>query len=155
MFERLLPARRGQLGLRGPRDLFDAFDEFFGSALGNAPAMMSETWRTFPSIDLCETEEAVIVKAEMPGMDAGDVDLSIQNGHLLIKGEKKMENEENQENYHRIERTYGSFTRAVRLPSAVKEDEVRADYKRGVLTIRLPKADEAKRRRIEIEAAEE
>lgn len=155
MFERLLPARRGQLALRGPRDLFDAFDEFFGSALGNAPAVMSEGWRNFPSMDLSETDEAILVKAELPGMNAEDVDLSIENGHLVIKGEKKMESEENQENFHRIERSYGSFTRAVRLPSAVNEAEVKADFKRGVLTIRLPKADEARRRRIEIEAGAE
>lgn len=155
MFERFLPARRGQLGLRGPRDLFDAFDEFLGSSLSDMPSAMRENWRAFPSVDLSETDEHITVKAEMPGMEAGDVDLSIENGHLIIKGEKKMESDEKKENYHRIERSYGCFTRAVRLPSAVKEDEVKADYKRGVLTIRLPKADEAKHRRIEIETAAE
>jgi HSP20 family protein len=104
-----------------------------------------------PSLDVCETKDKVVVKAEAPGIDPKDIGISLSNGVLTLKGEKKKEREEKDESYHLIERGYGSFSRSVRLPAEVQEDKVTASYKDGVLTITLPKTEQAKERAIKIE----
>jgi HSP20 family protein len=83
-------------------------------------------------------------------MDPSDIDISLNNGFLLIRGEKKQEKEEKDENYHLLERSYGSFTRSVRLPREVQSDKITASFKNGVLRITLPKAEEAKKKEIKI-----
>jgi len=103
-----------------------------------------------PSVDVSETKNDVVVKAELPGMDPKDIDLSLSDGHLIIKGEKKQEKEEKDEDYHFIERSYGSFVRSVHLPKEVKHDKVSASYKDGVLKIVFPKSEEAKTKEIKI-----
>jgi HSP20 family protein len=103
-----------------------------------------------PSLDVSETKNNIVVKAEVPGMDAKDIDISLAGNLLTIKGEKKQEKEEKDENYHRVERSYGAFTRVVRLPQEVQSNKIKADYKNGVLKITLPKSEEAKRKEIKI-----
>jgi HSP20 family protein len=105
----------------------------------------------YPSLDIAETKNEVVVKAELPGMDPKDINVSLSDGMLTIKGEKKQEREEKEENYHLVERSYGSFTRSVALPKEVKNDKVSASYKNGVLRIVLPKSEEAKQKEVKIE----
>lgn len=90
------------------------------------------------------------MKAEIPGLDAKDLDLSLSGGSLVIKGEKKQEKEEKEENYHFIERSYGSFVRTIPLPKEVKHDKITASYKDGVLRVVLPKSEEAKTKELKI-----
>jgi len=103
-----------------------------------------------PSLDVSETKNEIVVKAEIPGIDPKDIDLSLADGVLTIKGEKKQEKEEKDENFHLAERSYGSFARTVRLPREVKSDKIGATYKNGLLTITLPKSEETKRKEIKI-----
>ena len=103
-----------------------------------------------PSLDISETKNDLVVKAELPGMDPKDIGISLSDGSLTIKGEKKQEREEKEENYHFIERSYGSFCRSVRLPKEVKHDKVSASFKDGVLKIVLPKSEEAKKKEIKV-----
>lgn len=131
-----------------PRDLSQVFDRFFsrgdwGTEDATIPAF-------YPAIDVSETEDNVLVVAEVPGMDAKDIDISVQDNVLTIKGEKRSEKEEKDEQRHRVERTYGTFTRSFRLPAAVTTEKVAADYKQGVLYITMPKSDESKRRAVKI-----
>ena len=93
-----------------------------------------------PPLDVEETDENIIIKAEVPGIDPKDIDISISGDTLTIKGEKKAEKEEKGKNYHFIERSYGVFSRSVSLPTSVKFDQVKAEYKKGVLEITLPKS---------------
>jgi HSP20 family protein len=104
----------------------------------------------YPSLDVAETKNDVVVKAEVPGMDPKDIDISLSNGVLTIKGQKKQEREEKEENYHLIERSYGSFTRSVQLPGEVQSDKISASYKNGVLKVTLPKSEETKKKEIKI-----
>jgi HSP20 family protein len=91
-----------------------------------------------------------VVKAEVPGMDPKHIDISLSDGVLTIKGEKKEEKEEKEANYHLVERSYGAFSRSIRLPSEVQSDKINASYKNGVLKITLPKSEEAKKKEIKI-----
>ena len=90
------------------------------------------------------------MKAELPGIDPKDIDISLNEGVLTIKGEKRQEREEKEEGYHLVERSYGSFTRSIRLPREVQSDKINASYKNGVLRITLPKSEEAKKKEIKI-----
>jgi HSP20 family protein len=103
-----------------------------------------------PNLDVSATKENIVVKAEVPGMDPKGIDISLENDMLTIKGEKKQEKEEKDENYHFIERSYGSFTRSVRLPREVQSDKIKANYKDGVLKISLPKSEDAKKKEVKI-----
>ncbi|MBW2265687.1 MAG: Hsp20/alpha crystallin family protein [Deltaproteobacteria bacterium] len=145
----LLPTlRRHRLVGNGQRDLFDRFFEDFAPP----PSLVSEETRYVPAFDVSETENELIVKAEVPGMDEKEIDINLSNGILTIKGEKKQEKEDKTEQYHTIERHYGSFSRTMQLPSEVEVGKVDATYKDGVLKITLPKAETAKARKIEIKS---
>lgn len=110
---------------------------------------LSREWT--PRLDLAETETAIEVKAELPGLGKKDIDISLEGGNLIIKGEKHEEKEEKDKRFHRIERTYGSFYRAIRLPVEVQPDKIEAAYENGVLTVTLPKTEEAKKGATHIE----
>jgi len=125
------------------------WDEYFGPSR-RALQPMEEAW--MPAIDVSETGERITVKAEIPGMEAKDIDIAIVGDTLTIKGEKKTEREEKEENYHIVERSYGSFSRSMKLPAAVDADKVEATYKNGVLTVSCPKKEEVKPKAIEIKA---
>ena len=124
--------------------LWDGFFE------GKPRRRMDEEGHWLPSVDVSETKNDVVVKAELPGMDPKEIDISLSDGSLVIKGEKKQEKEEKEENYHFIERSYGSFVRTVRLPREVKHDKVSATFKNGILKVVLPKSEEAKAKEIKI-----
>ena len=103
-----------------------------------------------PSLDISETKDNFVVKAEVPGVDAKDIDISLTGDVLTIKGEKKQEKEEKEEDYHLIERGYGSFSRSVRLPAEVESGKIKAAYKDGILSITLPKSEKAKAKEVKI-----
>lgn len=121
------------------------FEDFF-----RRPAQSGEMGTWTPVMDVSETNDKITVKMDLPGVTKEDVNISIIGDTLQVKGEKKQEKEVKEENYHRIERTYGSFFRSVELPSRVVAEKITAKFKDGVLTIELPKADEVKPHAIEI-----
>jgi HSP20 family protein len=126
-------------------------DRLWDSFLEGRPMRRAEEVREWlPSLDVSETKNDLVVKAELPGMDPKDINISLSNGLLTITGEKKQEKEEKDENYHLIERSYGSFTRSVRLPREVQSDKITASFKNGVLRVTLPKSEEAKKKEIKI-----
>lgn len=104
-----------------------------------------------PKVDLSETEKEITVKAELPGLKREDIDISLDESNLIIKGEKKNEKEETGRHFHRVERTYGSFFRTLPLPATVEQDKVEATYTDGILTITLPKSEEARKKLTHIE----
>jgi len=101
--------------------------------------------RWAPAADIYETDDNIVMKAEVPGVDAKDLEVRIEDNTFFLKGERKLEKEVKEENYHRIERSYGSFTRSFALPSSVDADNTSAQYKDGVLTLTMPKREESKR----------
>ena len=126
-------------------------DRLWDSFLEGAPRRRTEEggeWLL--SLDVSETKNELVVKAEVPGMDAKDIDLSLSDGVLTIKGEKREEKEEKEADYHLAERSYGSFVRSVRLPKEVQGDKISASYKDGILKVALSKAEEAKKKEIKI-----
>jgi HSP20 family protein len=108
-----------------------------------------------PAVDRSEDEKVYKISAELPGIDAKDIDVSVSGGTLVLKGEKRQEKEEKDKNYHFSERAYGSFQRSFQLPSSVDRDKVAADFSKGVLTITLPKTAAAQKpqKKIEIKSA--
>jgi HSP20 family protein len=125
------------------------WDDYFGPGR-RALRPMEEDW--MPAVDVSETGDKITVKAEVPGMEAKDIEIAMVGDTMTIKGEKKLEREEKEENYHTVERSYGSFTRVMKLPATVDADKVEASYKNGVLTVVLPKKEEVKPKAIEIKA---
>jgi HSP20 family protein len=103
-----------------------------------------------PAVDVYEDDKKVMLKIEVPGMDEKDLDVSVENNTLTVKGERKFEKEEKEENFHRIERRYGSFYRAFTLPSTVNTENVQASYSAGVLKLELAKKPEAQPKQIKV-----
>jgi len=103
-----------------------------------------------PAVDIYETENSIVLKAELPGIDPKDVEVRVEDNTLYLKGERKFEKETKDENYHRVERSYGSFARSFSLPNSIDADKVVAEYKDGVLNLTLPKREEAKPKTIRI-----
>jgi HSP20 family protein len=103
-----------------------------------------------PAFDITENEKEYVISGEIPGIDPKDLEVTLTDGTLSIKGEKKQESEEKEENYHRIERHYGSFQRSFRLPENIKRDELDANYKDGILRLTLPKSKESEVKKIEV-----
>ncbi len=124
------------------------WNRFFG---GEWPSLETFRGEWAPSVDVSETKDSVVVRAEVPGLEPKDIDISLSNDVLTIRGKKEQEKEEKEENYHRIERSYGSFSRSIRLPREVQGNKIKANYKNGVLRITLPKSKEAKEIKIKVE----
>ena len=103
-----------------------------------------------PPVDVYEDEQNLVLKLEVPGVNEGDINVSVENNTLTIQGERKFEKEEKEENFHRIERRYGSFLRTFKLPSTVDAEKVEASYEKGILKITLAKRAEAKPRQIKV-----
>jgi len=103
-----------------------------------------------PLVDIYEDGQAIVIKAELPEVDEKDIQVNIEDGTLTIKGERKLEQEEKKENYHRVERFYGSFMRSFDLPTTVDQDDINAAYDKGVLKITLPKKEEVKPKKVDI-----
>ncbi|GAK50925.1 heat shock protein Hsp20 [Candidatus Moduliflexus flocculans] len=123
------------------------FDEFFGE---NRRGLADGVW--LPAVDVSESHDEFVVRAELPGMSHEDIEINVQENVLTLKGEKKQEKKEEQENFHRLERSYGAFTRSFTLPANVKADDIKANFKNGVLEVAIPKAEEAKPKKIAISA---
>ena len=106
-----------------------------------------------PAVDIYETPNELVLKAELPGIDQKSIDVHVENNTLALRGERKLEKETKEENYHRVERSYGSFYRSFSLPSTVDQEKIHADYKEGVLTLTLPKREETKPKQIKVAVA--
>jgi HSP20 family protein len=132
---------------------FNALNERAANFLGrNFDAPLSTTvWN--PSVDIFENDNEIVLKAELPGMDIKDIEVRLENNVLTLKGERRFEKETKEENYHRIEREYGTFSRAFTLPGAVNVDKATAEYKEGILKVTVPKKEEVKPKPIKIAAA--
>ena len=109
-----------------------------------------ESW--LPAIDVFDAKEAVVLKAELPGMDPADIQIEVEDNVLTLKGERRFEEEVDEERYYRVERRYGSFQRSLALPQGMQAAAISASYEDGVLTITVPKVEEEKPKRIEIKA---
>lgn len=137
---------------------YDPFAELadFPKLFDTFSRMLEPTGRPWvPPVDILENDNELVLRADVPGVDLTDVDIHIENGTLTLKGERKFEPVEEGQNrgYHRIERSYGSFARYFTLPDTVDADKVKADYKNGVLSIRLPKKEVAKPKTIKVEVS--
>ena len=143
-------------GLRRRNDVFSEmtgiqqemnrlFDEFFGE---RRSGLAEGNW--LPAVDVSENDADIVVRAELPGMTQNDIQLNLQDNVLTLTGEKKQETKDEQKNYHRTECSYGSFTRSFTLPANVNQEQIKATFKDGVLEIVLPKAEEAKAKKIAI-----
>ena len=106
-----------------------------------------------PSVDIYENKDQIVLEAELPGMKQEDFDLSIENNVITLRGERRFEKTDESDNYHRVERSYGSFTRSFTLPQSVSSEDAHAEYNNGVLRVTLPKREETKSRRIEVTGA--
>jgi HSP20 family protein len=147
------------------REIDRLFDDFGGgfwrtpfrrSVFDMAPAWGRDvTWPTVPAVDVTDTEKAYEITAELPGIDEKNVDLKVANGVLTIKGEKREEKEEKKKDYYLRERNFGSFERSFQVPDGVDNDKIEASFKKGVLTLTLPKKAEAQAaaKKIDIKAA--
>ena len=125
--------------------LFDSIWDEFGLSLP------SRTGRTAPSIDLIRTKDNLIVRVELPGVKPEDIDISIKDDNLRIKGEIRQESIENGSDYQKIERRYGSFSRTIKLPCRVEIDDVKANFDNGILEIKMPRCTPEEKRTVKIE----
>lgn len=136
---------------RDLRNLQDQMSRLLDLAWNKEPGeeLREGVWQ--PPVDIVEDENSVILKAELPGMDQKDIEVRIEDSTLTIRGERKHESEIKKENYHRIERYYGSFQRSFTLPQTIDQEKVKASCDKGVLTIILPKREETKPKQITVE----
>jgi HSP20 family protein len=126
------------------------FSEVFGRGSNDEGTWFSGAWS--PPVDIYETDEALVMKAELPGFTKDDISIELKENTLLIKGERKREDEMKEGNYHRSERVYGAFQRSFLLPATVDHEKVKASYKDGILELRLPKVAAAQPKRIAVSA---
>ncbi|RQD66569.1 MAG: Hsp20/alpha crystallin family protein [Desulfonatronovibrio sp. MSAO_Bac4] len=150
MLQKWLPSNReARLRRRDdPENMLDVFEEMWAR-----PFRGFEDFSTVftPSVEISEKEDEVIVKAEIPGLDHQDIDVSVENNSLILRGDKKREKKEEKENYVHMECSYGSFNRVIPLRVGVDREKVTASYKKGILTVRLPKSETSKSKKIAIE----
>ncbi len=165
LFRDLIPRSRSSRNLikRDSSNLFDLFNrdvsDLFGSVFKDFENFsVSQTGKRTefaPRVNISEDDKAVHVSAELPGMEDKDIEVTLKDQVLTIKGEKKTEVEEKEKSYHRVERRFGSFQRSIRVPDEIQEDQIKASFKNGLLDVVLPKSEKAqeKARRIEVKAA--
>ena len=149
MFRRFLPATRhtGLETQRMPRSVLDLMEDLWSAAPEAGWGQME-----FPAVNISEDEKAISVKAELPGMESKDIEISLRNNMLVLQGEKRFEDEQNRGSYKRIERSYGSFYRTIPLSSSVDQEGIKASFRNGVLDITLPKKEAEMGKKIEIES---
>ena len=134
--------------------LQNRINRVFSDAYGQNDEGLTTSGTWVPPVDIYQNgDQEVVLKAEIPDMNREDLDITVENFVLTIKGEKKFSNEVKEEQYHHVERRYGSFSRSFSLPQTVDAGKVAAEYKNGVLTVRLPLREEAKPRQIKVEVA--
>ena len=140
---------RWEQPLRGATTLQDQINRMFNEGVGHAGEESNLTpWA--PAVDIYETENELVIKADLPDVNPQDLDIRVENNILTIRGERKFESKVKEDNYLRVERAYGSFSRSFSLANSVKTDDIKADYQNGVLTLRLPKREEAKPKQIKV-----
>lgn len=122
------------------------FDSFFGS--GNGGSARAGRW--MPAMDLVETEDALVLKADLPGLTRDDVSIEVKDRVLVISGERKVEHSDSANGVHRVERSFGNFARSLTLPDGIDSEGIAADFDNGVLEVRIPKPEERKPHRVEI-----
>lgn len=139
---------------RDINNLQDRMNQLFGNILerghGREEGLGTGVW--MPAVDIFETKDAICVRAELPGVEKDAIGVEVKDGVLILRGERKFEKEVKEENYHRIERSYGTFLRSFTLPSSVDGEKVTARMKDGVLQVDLPKKEQAKPKQIKISA---
>jgi HSP20 family protein len=137
---------------RDLRSLQDEMNRLFSGTFSRSgqDEIMRGAWN--PQVDIFENKDQIVLEAELPGMKAEDVNISIENNVLTLYGERKFEKKDEGDNFHRVERSYGSFTRSFTLPPTVSSENANAEFENGVLRLSLAKREEAKPRRIEIKA---
>jgi HSP20 family protein len=132
----------------------DRLNRVFEDAFRGSRGPSDEEWALggswAPSVDIYEQDGNLVLKAELPGIDPKDVDVRVENNVLTLRGERKLDTEVSKENYHRVERSYGAFSRSFTLPNVVDTDKIKAEFKDGVLRLVLPKKEEAKPKQITI-----
>jgi HSP20 family protein len=134
---------------RGATTLQEQINRMFGDVVGGAHEESNLTpWA--PAVDIYETEHELVVKADLPDVNPQELDIRVENNILTIRGERKFENKVSEENYLRVERAYGPFSRSFSLANSVKSDAIKADYQNGVLTLSIPKREEAKPKQIKV-----
>lgn len=129
------------------------FSTNFSRSFGDDDGIARGAWT--PGVDIYENKDEIVLEAELPGMNREDFELTVENNVLTLRGERRFEKRDEGDNYHRVERSYGSFTRSFTLPQTVAADTATAEYKNGVLRVVLKKREEVKARRIEIAGAPE
>ena len=134
---------------RGATTLQEQINRIFGEGVGHT-GMESNLTPWAPAVDIYETENELVVKADLPDVNPQNLDIRVENNILTIRGERKFESKVNEDNYLRVERAYGSFSRSFSLANSVKTDDIKADYQNGVLTLSLPKREEAKPKQIKV-----
>jgi HSP20 family protein len=137
---------------RDLRSLQDEVNRLFSTNLSRAfgdEGIARGAWN--PTVDIYENKDQIVIEAELPGMNREDFDLSFENNVITLRGERRFEKKDESDNYHRVERSYGSFTRSFTLPPTVSGEGISAEYRNGVLRVTLPKREEVKARRIEIQ----
>jgi HSP20 family protein len=133
--------------------LRDAMNQLFEESFV-APSFTRRGQGFVPALDLSETDDAFLVEATVPGLKPEDLEITVENNVLTIKGEMRQETEDRKRNYHRVERRYGQFQRTIALPSTVKADQIQASLSNGILRLEIPKAEEVKPRRIAVNVGE-
>ena len=135
--------------------VLDEMDRMFGKCMNSNAVVSGNEFGWVPPVDIIERKDSIVVKAEAPGLEKNSFKVLVEDGVLTVSGEKKVEIEENDknQNFHRSERIYGSFSRSFTLPSNVDQKNVSAKYRNGVLEVTLPKSEEAKAKEIEIEVS--
>ena len=136
--------------LTAQRDFDRLFKEAFNPFVSEGD-LSTRTWA--PPVDIYENENDIVLKAELPGIEPKDVEVKVEDNTLYLKGERKFEKEVKNESYHRVERSYGSFARSFSLPNSISTDKVKAEFKDGLLTLTLPKREEAKPRTVKIDVS--
>jgi HSP20 family protein len=124
------------------------FNEAMGRAWGGEEGLATGAW--MPPVDVYETPESIVLKADLPDVNQDEVDISVENNTLTIRGERKREQEVKEKNYYRMERSYGSFARSFSLPPTVEPEKIEANFAGGVLTLKLPKREESKPKQIKV-----
>jgi HSP20 family protein len=135
---------------QGLSTLHDQVNRLFNETLfrGQVEDSAITTWA--PSVDIYETPNELVVKADLPDVDEKDIDICVENNLLTLRGERKFDKNVSEDNYLRVERTYGAFSRSFSLPNTVNAEGIHAEYKNGVLTVNLPKREETKPRQVKV-----
>jgi HSP20 family protein len=135
---------------RGLAELHDQVNRLFNQSVGRGQNEESAITNWVPAVDIYETPNELVVKADLPDVQEKDIDIRVENNLLTVRGERKFEKNVAEDNYLRVERTYGSFSRSFSLPSAVNAETIHAEYNNGVLTVNLPKREESKPRQVKV-----